>query len=257
MKRIMLIVITVLISVFAFSQTTATNFTVYDCDGVSHDLFTELDAGKIIVIDWVMPCYSCIAPTLTAYNEIQNFAALHPGQILFYLVDDAGNTDCTTLKKWAANNGIVNVKVFSNAVIKMTDYGSSGMPKVVVLDGTNHNVLFNQNYGVDVTNFNNAINQALLTGIAENNNSDFSLSLYPNPMIGCKTTLKFNLSQRENVLIDIFNITGEKVKSFKNNNSSSGNNIIDIDLNNISEGVYFLKLSVADKSQIIKFIVSN
>ena len=56
----------------AFAQ--ATDFTTDDCNGVTHNLFDSLDAGNVIVIAWAMPCFSCIAPSLSAYSAVQSFA---------------------------------------------------------------------------------------------------------------------------------------------------------------------------------------
>lgn len=56
MKKLLLAFSQLLLSGFmAFGQTTATDFTVNDCGGTSHNLFTELDAGKVIVLCWPMP----------------------------------------------------------------------------------------------------------------------------------------------------------------------------------------------------------
>src|SRR5437762_9149444 len=93
MKKTLVIAMASMISVFGFSQT-AGNFTCNDCSGTNHDLFTELNAGKVIVIAWVMPCSNCISGALAGYTEVQNF----PGQAYFYLSDDVANTTCSTLR---------------------------------------------------------------------------------------------------------------------------------------------------------------
>ena len=55
MKKLLLASSLLLLSGFiAFGQT-AVNFTGNDCAGTSHTLFTELDAGKVIVVTFVMP----------------------------------------------------------------------------------------------------------------------------------------------------------------------------------------------------------
>lgn len=60
MKKTLLIIFAILTSLgFAYAQTTATNFTTNDCDGISHTLFDELDDDKVIIISWVMPCTAC------------------------------------------------------------------------------------------------------------------------------------------------------------------------------------------------------
>jgi hypothetical protein len=84
MKKLILVFLVALFSYVANGQT-ATNFTCNDCTGVSHTLFDELDAGNVIVLCWVMPCGSCIGPTLTTYNVVQSFATSHPGRVKLYI----------------------------------------------------------------------------------------------------------------------------------------------------------------------------
>ena len=57
MKKIVFSAIWLVTASFTFAQT-ATDFTANDCAGTSHHLFAELDAGKIIVAAFVMPCGS-------------------------------------------------------------------------------------------------------------------------------------------------------------------------------------------------------
>jgi hypothetical protein len=179
-------------SINFFSQTTATDFTAPDCNGLTHNLFSELDSGKVIVIAWVMPCLTCITDPLAAFAEVQNYSSSHPDKVRFYMVDDYANTSCSTLSSWAVNYGMDNCVKFSDPSISMSDYGVNGMPKIVVLAGLDHKVYFNENsshQGIDV-----AISQAVnSTEIAESTNSDFELKIYPNPS---KNNLNIELSNK-------------------------------------------------------------
>jgi len=127
------------------SGPTATDFNVVDCDGVSHHLFGELDAGKIIVIAWIMPCTSCITDPLNAHNIVQTYASTHPGRVVMYIADDYANTVCSTVVGWSNFYGMTNSTKFSDPAITMSDYGVDGMPKIVVLGGSNHKVYYNEN----------------------------------------------------------------------------------------------------------------
>src|ERR1043165_5686641 len=89
----------------AVAQTTATNFTATDCNATSHTLFTELDAGKIVVLVWVMPCAACISDAKAAFDAVGSFASSNPGKVVFYLSDDIGDAGCSTLNSWASTNG--------------------------------------------------------------------------------------------------------------------------------------------------------
>ncbi len=141
------------------SGPTATDFNVLDCDGNSHHLYGELDAGKIIVIAWIMPCTSCINDPLNAHTIVQTYAASHPGRVVMYIADDYANSPCSTITGWSNFYGMTNSTKFSDPAITMSDYGVDGMPKIVVLGGSDHKVYYNENsssVGVDT-----AIDQAL------------------------------------------------------------------------------------------------
>ena len=256
MKKILLLALSV-ITLSGVSQT-AVNFNVNDCSAANHDLFTELDAGKVIVIAFVMPCGSCIAPSLSAYTEVQNYASSYPGRVKFYLSDDVGTSSCTTITNWGTTNGITTPDaVFCNTAVKQADYGTAGMPKIVVLGGPSHAVLFNQNNGLNVTNLNNAIMAGLTTGINESLNGNFQLSLFPNPVNNNKATVKYNLSSNTDVKIDIYNTLGAKVKSFTFEKQISGKHEEILELDILSDGIYFIKLNVENSSQTIKFTVTH
>lgn len=123
---------------------TAVDFTATDCQGSEINLYDELNVGKVVVIVWIMPCGSCIGPAKTAFNVAKSFKDSHPGRVTYFLVDDYANSTCNSITNWASTNNIQPTSVFSTSVIKMSDYGSDGMPKVVVLAGTEHKVLFNK-----------------------------------------------------------------------------------------------------------------
>lgn len=255
MKKILLSFLTIL-SLSCYSQT-AVNFNVNDCSGTNHDLFTDLNAGKVVVIAWVMPCAACIGPSLSAYNEAMNYASSNPGRVKYYLVDDLANTNCTTLTSWANTNGITGVPVISNAAINMTDYGSPGMPKIVVLAGANHDVLFNENDGLNVTNFNNAIASGLTIGINENSISDFNLAVFPNPSTANKTTLKYTLIENTSITVEIYNSIGDKIKNISFEKQSPGKHESNLDMEYLANGIYFLKLKANNTSQVIKITVAH
>ncbi len=244
---------------FLKSQTTATNFNCNDCAGTNHDLFTELNSGKVIVIAWVMPCSSCIAPALSAYTEVQNYASSNPGQVLFYLCDDIANTSCASLTTWANANGMSGASaIFSNSAVVETAYGSGGMPKIVVLGGSSHTVFFNENGGpLNVSNFNTAINNALAAavGIEENTIENFKLTLFPNPITDKKTLVTYNLKRNEEITIEVYNAFGAKVKSVLKEQQSIGKHEQQLDLSSLTSGVYFVKLRNGDKTDVIKFII--
>lgn len=257
MKKILLIAFTGIISSLGIAQTIATNFNVKDCSGASHDLFTDLNSGKVVAIAFVMPCGSCIGPSLSAYNEVKNFATSNPGRVVFYLADDDGGTNCTTLTSWANTNGITGIPVISNTAVKEADYGSGGMPKIIVIAGTKHEVIFTQNGGLNVTNFDNAIKQGLATGIIENSKADFNLHLFPNPSTTGKTTITYTIPESSDVTFEVYNTLGVRVKNSNLEKQVAGQHETQIDLESLSNGAYFIRLKIGESAQIVKFTISH
>jgi Secretion system C-terminal sorting domain len=237
----------------------AVNFNCNDCASVSHDLFSELDAGKVIVLDFVMPCGSCISPSLTAYNIVQSYASSNPGRVKLYLCDDVGTTACSSLSSWAATNSISPDAVFSNTSVVESAYGSGGMPKIVVVGGASHTVYFNQ-YGSaagNATAITNAINNALnaSTGITDASSASPVFNLFPNPA-GKLSSLTFTLKEISKVNIEVYDMTGQKVSDVFSGTLSAGVNTIPVSTAKLPNGIYFVKINTADKSQVVRFIVS-
>lgn len=260
MKKLLLITSVLMIGAQVAQAQTATNFNCNDCSGTNHDLFSELNSGKVVVISWVMPCSSCIGPSLAAYNEVQSYA--NPN-VVFYLADDAANTSCTSLTSWANTNGMTSCNAkFSNSAVVESAYGPGGMPKIVVLGGASHTVYYNQNGGaISQTDIHNAIEAAITAnaaGVKENHDvNNFQLSLFPNPVKDKKTTISYVLKSKETIAINIYNITGEMVKSVLNEEQAAGKHEQLIDLSNMSNSTYFINLRIGDKTDVLKFVISE
>ncbi len=262
MKRILLINALVCFSIaINFAQTTATDFTADDCNGVTHNLFNDLDAGNIIVISWVMPCGPCATYTLPAYAAVQSFASSHPGQVDFYLVDDYANTACPTLVNWGNSNSMPLNTAFSDIAISMSDYGSNGMPKVVVLGGSDHHIYYNENDNkINFPAVQTAISDALSAPLAVEqsvSNELFEVSTYPNPV-----TNVLNVSYRRNqsaiINFSIVDVLGKVVLSIEDNSSSSTEKLIkSINVSTLNNGNYFLKISSEIIVESIPFVVSH
>jgi hypothetical protein len=163
---------------------TATDFTATDCSSASHTLFTELNAGKIVVLTWVMPCGMCVNGGKAAQNAVQSFDATNPGKVVYWLIDDLGDTPCGSLSSWTSSNGITKPTLFGNSgnAIDENKYGGSGMPHVVVI-APNKTILYNKKDGAtnDETGIKAAISQALTLSIAGIDAAKISIS--PNPAI--------------------------------------------------------------------------
>lgn len=238
------------------AQTTATDFTANDCSGTSHHLFAEMDAGKIIVAAFVMPCGSCAPNSIAAYNAVQSYASSNPNTVYFYLVDDNANTSCNTLTSWGNSNSMSNAIKFSNSAFTMSDYGTPGMPKIVVMGGSNHSIVYNKNSGVSTSGVQAAINSLLSASVNEiKENTPFSLKAIPNPGNGV-FNLEYSVQNNSDVVIELFTVSGKLIKMIEEKNVQSGSHSVLFDSsNNLETGSYFVKVTSNNETQTINVIV--
>ncbi len=264
MKKIYISLLTCLLpAISSLAQTTATDFTATDCSSVSHNLFTELNAGKVVVLVWVDPCAACISDGIASYNAVQSFAASNPGKVLFWFSDDIGNTPCSSLSSWASTNSIgpANMTTFGNVGVPIDEanYGGTGMPHVVVMGGSNHHIYYNQRNGSnDGVAISNAITQALAsTGVGTVTNKKSGLELYPNP---CNGTININYTNTTYapVRVGIYNPGGNLVQDIVITNQQPGTNTIQITPDPIlADGVYYIKISTQQETQTAKLIIAK
>ncbi|TAL56860.1 MAG: T9SS type A sorting domain-containing protein [Bacteroidetes bacterium] len=257
MKKIVLSTLVGLVAQFVFAQT-AVNFTATDCVGLPHTLFTELDAGKVVVITWVMPCAACIPVASTVATTVQGYSSSYPGRVKFYLVDDYADTQCSSLSGWASANSITPDANFSDAVISMADYGGSGgsMQKTIVLGGDSHAVFYNVNGTVAVSALQTAITNALAatSGIASNNDMSLGLSVFPSPA-SSNTKINYTIVKATNVNIELMNILGERVNAIFSGVQFPGKQEYQINVESLSEGIYFIKIDAGGLTQTVKLTV--
>jgi hypothetical protein len=258
MKKITLSLLTIFLTQISFSQTTATDFTANDCAGTSHHLFADLDAGKIVVVAFVMPCGSCIAPSQAAYAAVQSFASSNPGKVVFYITDDTGGTSCTTLNTWATTNSMPLATRFSTSSFVMSQYGTSGMPKIVVMGGADHAIVYNQNSGVTTNGVTAAINGLLSAGVSEMiTKNDFNMQVVPNPVVN-DFKINYTLPQSSNVKLEIFSLTGESVFVKNEENQIQGVHSLNVEESiDLKKGMYVVKLTTDTKTETINFTVTK
>ena len=247
------------ITVLPLTGQTATNFTVTSCAGSTHELFDDLNKGKTVVIIWVMPCSICINGALTAQTEVQNALNQFPGYVVFYMADDYGTTNCTTLNDWASNNGITAATIISNKSVSMNPYGSAGMPKIIVV-GPDKKVYYNENApNITSTGIQSAISQGLsiTTGIDKTKESEFSNNIYPNPA-GNFVNISINNFDVSSIKADVINSLGQKVMELDHEAVyMKKNNEISFNTSHLKNGVYFITVSDSENCIQEKLVISH
>ena len=86
-------------------------------------------------------------------------------------------------------------------------------------------------------------------------NKNVELSIYPNP-VQTNTKLSVNLSESSDARLDVLNILGQTVLS-NVYSLGAGNNTIDINVDEMTNGIYFAHLSINGEINTVKITVSK
>jgi len=101
--------------------------------------------------------------------------------------------------------------------------------------------------------------QVLNTGINEIDRDNSGFNVYPNPATQ-STTIRYTITVKDFVDISIYNLCGQKVKSFVSTKQSAGDYSVNwnTDTDNgqkVSEGIYFCRINIAGQVKEAKIIV--
>jgi hypothetical protein len=88
-----------------------------------------------------------------------------------------------------------------------------------------------------------------------NDESNITFSVYPNP-IQSDAKLSFGLTKPSKVRLDITNVLGDIVLS-NSYSLQTGNNNIDINIDKMTNGIYFAHLSINGEINTVKITVSK
>jgi hypothetical protein len=96
--------------------------------------------------------------------------------------------------------------------------------------------------------------KGLLAGVAEINSSLNSVSLYPNPAKG-NTTLSYNLSSTSPVTISVYSVDGRCVSKVFSGEQTIGNHTLNMSIDNLTAGIYLLKIDANGEQTVKKLVV--
>lgn len=99
-----------------------------------------------------------------------------------------------------------------------------------------------------------AINSAYTLGVKESASASLSnVVVYPNPAKD-NVNISFTNENAENVSYQIVNVIGQTIRT-QNIPATKGETLYNVNLNSIESGIYFIKLSVGNKSSVTKITV--
>lgn len=229
------------------AQTTALNYAFTDCAGNAQEIFSDLDAGKALIVEFFMTsCGSCITAGGKLESMKADLMAEFPGMIKSYAFGYTNSYTCTTVNNWVTTNGFTSVPSDSGAT-QVAYYGGMGMPTIVILGGgTAHSVLGTPYIGFttsDTTTMAADIRAFLTgTGVKENANSITELAVYPNPA-SSQLTISFSLIKNSDVKVDVLDLTGRLIATVMNETAPSGTVNKTVSTGSMAEGNYIVRIT--------------
>jgi len=169
------------------------------------------------------------------------------------------------------NQGFMKVIIDSDTLMTVTEadtqtyaiYSQVNMDVSAYADGGIHNLKFFSvtDAGSGVTNFFvDDISLDVVTGIGDpitNTPTDFVLKQnYPNPF-NPSTTIVYQLASNANVVLKIYNLTGQEIKALVNERQSAGSQQVvwdgrDYNGHQVASGIYLYRLRAGDLTQTKK-----
>ncbi len=261
MKKISTLFISmVLFLQFSKAQNYAMDFTMNDCNGVSHNCFATLDSAKVIIMEFFMDCSPCVV----AGHEIEamqsDLAVLYPDLIEFYQMAYINDFGCTNVLDWYNLNGFSSFP-FDSGEALVNYYGGFGMPSIVVVGGKTHDVLYNQlGYTPgDSADIANAITDYFIANYTSVNEipADVNgVNVYPNPADN-HFNIQLNLNKPGTVSMQLLTLSGKTVAPLINEKMKAGPVLKTFSTETFAPGLYLLVTTVNGNSSYRKVDISH
>ena len=208
------------------------DFTHDDIEGVSHNLNSYLDDGKIVIIDvFATWCPICIN-SLPALHEIYD-AHGPEGDNTIVILSFEKDPNTSNEQEFVETHNVPNA-VIADGLSSVESWNTVYQPNYFVICpdrsfeyhfgglGSNSSIL------LDLTE-----NCSGVTDIQEYKN-EIELIIFPNPV---GDELKFSINQDQIVQVSVFDLSGKMVKEFYSEGASTSINISDLE-----KGIYFLQV---------------
>jgi hypothetical protein len=248
-------------STSAQTPATAYDFTMNDCNGQMHHLFSELDSGNVVVMEFFMlSCSPCIVAGHALDEMVVPLKKKYGEKVKFYQTGFTNSYTCTQIQSWRSTNGFNTSVPFDSGAVQVAYYGGMGMPTVVVVGGKDHKVLFSSmdfQPASDTATISKSIHAFFdPTGISTTYLLTSSISAFPNPA-SSTITLSFELEKPETFHLSILNMQGQKIADLLTTSLNRGTPHQIIELPVLENGIYFLQGDLSGNSFTKKITILN
>lgn len=236
----------------------ATDFTLTDCDGIEQHLFSKLEDGNVVVIEFEMGCTPCVGGRKALAKIQQQFEATHPGKLQIFTMGFSANMKCATVQSWMSTNNFAGPAFAGDADVISGYNAESGMPTIVVLGGSDHTILYWRGAfsNKDTVAIKAAISQVLSSASVGEDAASKGLKVYPNPSKG-HAMLSLTLAEQSNVDVAIFNTVGVKVRSVYKGVLAAGEQQLELLADKLSNGTYYIHVTRNGATDVVPLTVTH
>lgn len=234
---------------YSFSQT-AMDFNTNDCNGNPVHLYTDLDAGKAVILFYFMPnCGSCPPHASEIQTMANNINTNFPNKVKAYSYPYQDVTDCAYSASWVVDNNLPFFTPMYNGETSLAYYGAFAMPTVVLLGGTNHDIMAVYDQGFDVSDTVTIRNlildliDPLSANTTELNENISSFDIFPNPTSDV-VNIHFNLKDQSTITVEIMDLTGRKTYLQEKVKMERGKVKKEVNTSGIPNGNYIIQINI-------------
>jgi len=237
--------------------TVAVDFTVTDVDGNSHNLFSILNAGQYVCLDFFfVTCVPCQQTSPYYKTTYQNYGC-NSAQVYFMSIDNGDNdAQCISFENTylGGNSGypvVSGTQGGGNAVVSA--YGIGAFPTYILI-APNHNIIEQgmwpiSSAGSFTTYFNahSLVQTACPSGVEEIENTA-NVNLFPNP---ASTSLFVESADGSKITdIKVYDLVGKTILARKFDSAEIKQEVSITDLNS---GIYYIQITTENGTAVKKF----
>ena len=148
-------------------------------------------------------------------------------------------------------SSITNFDAFLNKSVTFTvPAGTISMEVYAYYDGSSSGKLYVDDFNLVTTT------PAGISNKNSDSNDSFKVDVYPNPVVS-DLNLTYNLKTAGNVTFLLNNSYGNQIKQFSSKAKVAGEQTLNMDVSDLKNGIYFIRITNSDGEQVIKKILVN